>query len=135
VFIWASGFIVAGVVARHAEPFTFLTFRHVGNVALFAVLCLAARAAWPRSARAWRDAMLAGILLSGLYQVGVFWAVNRGLGAGLTALVTGLQPLLTAALAIPLLQERLVARQWIGIAVGLAGIGLIVAPKMQGADA
>lgn len=134
VLIWATGFIVAGVVASHAEPLTFLAVRHLLNIALFTLLSLAVRAAWPREGRVWRDALIGGILLHGVYLSGVFWAVSRGLGAGLTALVTGLQPLLTAALAIPLLHERLAPRQWLGIAVGVAGIALIVSPKLGGVD-
>ncbi len=130
VLIWATGFIVAGIVAPRADPFTFLTARHGLSVVVFVVLLLAARAAWPRDPKAWRDALVAGMLLHGFYIGGVFWAVSQGLGAGMTALVTGLHPLLTAALALPLLHERLVARQWVGIAVGVGGIALIVAPKL-----
>ena len=134
VLIWATGFIVAGIVSTRADPLTFLTLRHGLSVAVFVGLSLAVGAAWPRSARTWRDALVAGMLLHGVYIGGVFWAVANGLGAGMTGLVTGLHPLLTAALAIPLLHERLIARQWIGIAVGVAGIALIVSPKLGGID-
>jgi drug/metabolite transporter (DMT)-like permease len=78
--------------------------------------------------------MVAGILLHGTYIGGVFWAVSHGLGAGLTALVTGLHPLLTAMLALPLLHERLIPRQWAGIVIGVLGVGLIVAPKLGPVD-
>ncbi len=134
VLIWATGFIVAGIVSTRADPLTFLTARHGLSIVVFVVLSVAARAAWPRDPKVWRDAMAAGMLLHGLYIGGVFWAVSHGLGAGMTALVTGLHPLLTAALAIPFLHERLIARQWIGIAVGVAGIALIVAPKLGSVD-
>lgn len=130
VVIWATGFIVAGIVASRADPLTFLTARHALSIVVFTTLSLAVRAAWPRDPRVWRDAMVAGMLLHGTYIGGVFWAVSQGLGAGLTALVTGLHPLLTAALALPLLHERLNARQWAGIAVGVVGVALIVAPKV-----
>jgi drug/metabolite transporter (DMT)-like permease len=130
VLIWATGFIVAGVVSTRAEPLTFLAARYVFCIAVFVLLALGARAAWPRDAKTWRDGIVGGILLHGIYLGGVFWAVSQGLGAGLTALVTGLHPLFTAALALPLLHERLVARQWTGIAVGLGGVALIVAPRM-----
>lgn len=134
VLIWATGFIVAGIVAPRAEPLTFLTARHASSVVVFVALSMAVRAAWPSDARAWRDAMVAGMLLHGLYIGGVFWAVSRGLPAGLTALVTALHPLLTAMLALPLLHERLIARQWAGIFVGVAGVALIVASKLGPVD-
>ena len=132
VLIWATGFIVAGIVATRADPLTFLTARHALSIVVFAGLSFAVGAAWPRNAKTWRDAMVAGVLLHGTYIGGVFWAVSHGLGAGLTGLVTALHPMLTASLAIPLLHERLLARQWAGIAVGVAGVGLIVAPKIGG---
>lgn len=134
VLIWATGFIVAGIVADRADPLTFLTARHALSIVVFVGLSFAVGAAWPRGGKAWRDALITGMLLHGLYIGGVFWAVNRGLGAGLTGLVTALSPLLTAALAIPLLHERLIARQWLGIAIGVLGVGLILAPKLGGAE-
>ena len=132
VLIWATGFVVAGIVSTRAEPFTFLAARYVLGILVFALLSLAVRAAWPRDAKSWRDAIVAGMLLHGIYLGGVFWAVSQGLGAGLTALVTGLHPLFTAALVFPLLHERVTARQWLGIGVGVAGVALIVAPKIGG---
>ncbi len=130
VFIWATGFIVAGVVSTRADPLTFLTVRHAFSIVVFVLLSVAVRAAWPRDPRVWRDAMVAGMLLHGFYLGGVFWAVSQGLGAGMMGLITGLHPLFTAVLALPLLHERLNLRQWIGIFVGVLGVGLIVAPKM-----
>jgi len=134
VFIWATGFIVAGIVSSHADPLTFLAVRHVVSIVVFAGLSLAVRASWPRSPRVWLDALIAGMLLHGLYLGGVFWAVRHGLPPGLTALVTALHPLFTAVLALPLLHERLDARQWGGIAIGVAGVAMIVAPKLGRID-
>jgi drug/metabolite transporter (DMT)-like permease len=130
VVIWATGFIVAGVVSGRADPLTFLTARHACSIVVFTLLCIAAGAAWPRDWRTWRDAMVAGMLLHGFYIGGVFWAVSQGLGAGMMGLITGLHPLFTAVLALPLLHERLTARQWAGIAVGVMGVALIVSPKL-----
>jgi len=130
VFIWATGFIVAALAAGHADPLTFLGGRYVLSIAVFAAASFFLRASWPRDVPAWRDAMVAGMLIHGIYLGGVYWAIWHGMPAGLTALVTGLHPLLTAAFAIPLLKEHLGARQWVGIAVGLAGVGLVVAPAL-----
>ena len=74
--------------------------------------------------------MIAGMLIHGVYLGGVFWAIFHGMPAGVTALVTGFQPLLTAALAIPLLHERISRRQWLGIVVGFVGVSLVVAPAL-----
>ena len=130
VFIWATGFIVAGIVSTRADPLTFLTVRHGCSIGVFTLLSLAVKAAWPRDIGAWRDALIAGMLLHGFYIGGVFWAVSQGLGAGMMGLITGLHPLFTAVLALPLLHERLDARQWAGIAVGVLGVALIVSPKL-----
>ena len=132
VLIWATGFIVAGIVASRSDPLTFLAIRYLLNIAVFVLLVLAVRARWPRDPAAWRDAMIAGMLIHGGYLAGVFWSVSKGLPPGLTALVTGLHPLLTAIFALPLLGERLDARQWTGIAIGVVGVGLIVVPKTGG---
>ena len=130
VVIWATGFIVAGIVSTRADPLTFLTLRHGCSIVVFTLLSLAVKAAWPRDWRTWRDAIVAGMLLHGFYIGGVFWAVSQDVGAGMMGLITGLHPLFTAVLALPLLHERLNARQWIGIAVGVLGVGLIVAPRL-----
>jgi drug/metabolite transporter (DMT)-like permease len=130
VFIWATGFIVARYAVGHADPFTFLAIRYVLGIAVLAGLAAWMRAPWPRAMPAWRDALITGVLIHGIYLGGVYWAIWNGMPAGITALVTGLHPLMTAALAIPLLKEHLIARQWAGIALGLAGVGLVVAPAL-----
>jgi drug/metabolite transporter (DMT)-like permease len=134
VFIWATGFIVARLAAPHADPFTFLTLRYGLGILVFAIAAIGLRAAWPRDWKSWRDALVAGMLLHGLYIGGVFWAIWNGMPAGVTALVTGLHPLLTAALAIPILHERIITRQWLGIALGFIGVGLVVAPALRAAE-
>ncbi|MBX3529303.1 MAG: DMT family transporter [Rhizobiaceae bacterium] len=129
VVIWATGFIGARYAMPHAEPFAFLAARFGTTFVLFVAL------AWwvgsPRlPGRAAANAAGAGALIHGLYLGGVFWAVDNGLPAGLTALIIGLQPLLTAILAGPLLGEKVLPRHWAGIAVGLAGLALVLGPRL-----
>ncbi len=131
VGIWATGFIVARLVAPHADPLTFLAYRFVLSASVFAVIAAAVRAAWPRGVRGWRDALVAGVLMQGVYLGGVFWSVRHGLPAGISALVTGLQPLLTAVLAFPLLRERVGVRRWAGIALGFGGALLVLQPQLR----
>ncbi len=133
VMIWATGFIVARLVSAHVDPLTFLSARFVLSAGLFAVIAGVAQVAWPRTRRGWRDALVAGILMQGVYLGGVFWAVRHGLPAGISALITGLQPLLTAVLAFPLLGERVGFRRWAGIALGLAGALLVLSPQIGAA--
>lgn len=135
VLIWSTGFIVAKYAAPHADPLTFLCLRYVGAIALLAPLAFALRAEWPKDRAGWTGALLSGVLLHGLYLGGVWWAVAHGVPAGISALIAALQPLFTALAAGPLLGERLGARRWAGIALGLAGVAAVVAPKLAGAGA
>ena len=130
VLIWATGFIVARGVAPHAEPLTFLLMRYGLTAAVFATVAVAVGAAWPTGAAGWRDALVAGILIQGIYLGGVFWAARRGMPAGISALISGLQPLLTAMLSFPLLGERVRSVQWLGIGVGFVGAVLVLLPKL-----
>jgi drug/metabolite transporter (DMT)-like permease len=130
VLIWATGFIVARIVAPHAEPLTFLFVRYLLAILVLVLLVLAARAPWPRSWREWRNGLVAGTLLHGFYLGGVFWSVKHGLPAGISALVAGLQPLVTGLLAGPLLGEAVSWRRWTGIGIGFMGASLVVLPRL-----
>ena len=134
VVIWATGFIVARLVAPYADPLTFLVVRYLLAILVLASGALLVRAPWPRTARGWRDALVAGVLLHGFYLGGVFWSVKHGLPAGIAALVAGLQPLATGLLVGPLLGETVSARRWAGIAAGFVGAALVVSPKLGTSD-
>ena len=134
VGIWATGFIVARLVAPHADPLFFLFCRFVLSALAFAGIAAATRARWPRSLRGWRDALVAGVLIQGAYLGGVFWSVRHGLPAGISALIAGLQPLLTALLAPSMLGERVGRRRWAGIALGFAGALLVLEPQLRAAS-
>lgn len=130
VVIWATGFIVARLVAPHADPLSFLSLRYVLAVAVLALAAVAVGAAWPRTRAGWRDGLVAGVLLHGVYLGAIFWAVSRGLPAGIAALVAGLQPLITGILVMPLLGERVSRVRWLGILVGFSGALLVIGPKL-----
>lgn len=134
VVLWSTGFIGAKYGLPYAEPLTFLSLRYALVIALMGAIALASRAPWPRSAREAMHIGVTGVLVHALYLGGVFVAIHRGLPAGIAALVVGLQPLLTAVGAGLLLGERVSARQWAGLALGLAGVALVVGSRL-GADA
>jgi drug/metabolite transporter (DMT)-like permease len=133
VSIWATGFLVARLVAGHADPLTFLVIRFACGCAIFCMLAAAAGASWPRDWRTWRNAAITGLLLQGIYLAGVFWSVSHGLPAAVCALITGLQPLLTATLAGPMLGDQISRRQWTGIVGGLTGATMVLAPQVTSA--
>lgn len=135
VVLWATGFVVARLVAPYSDPLLFLAVRFPLAAVILAAAALAAGAAWPRDGRGWRNALIAGVLLHGVYLGGVFWAVANGLPAGISALIAGAQPLLVALLARPVLGEHVSGRRWLGVVLGFAGIALVLGPRLGGAAA
>ena len=133
VILWSTGFIGAKYGLPFAEPLTFLSVRYVLVIAVMGMLALLTRAPWPAAPRQWLHIGVTGVLVHALYLGGVFMAIHHGLPAGVTALVVGLQPLLTALGAGTLLGERVLLRQWAGLALGFGGVGLVVAHKVVAA--
>lgn len=130
VLLWSTGFIGAKYGLPYAEPLTFLLIR-LGLVGLvLTALALVTGAPWPRSVTEAGRIAVAGLLVHGAYLGGVFSAIALGLPAGMAALIAGMQPLLTAALVGPLLGERVTGRQWTGLALGLAGVVMVVWEKL-----
>jgi drug/metabolite transporter (DMT)-like permease len=128
--LWSTGFISARLVAPHVDPLTFLSIRFGLCILIFGLAAVAAGARWPSSARGWASALLAGVLLQGIYLGGVFWAVRHGLPAGVAALIVSLQPVLTILLAWPLLGEVPGPWRWTGTLLGLGGTALVVGPTL-----
>ncbi|WP_084245410.1 DMT family transporter [Rhodoplanes sp. Z2-YC6860] len=125
---WASGFVVPRAFERTSEPLTFVALRNAG--ALVVLVAIAIRHPWPR-----KPADIAGLLWSGAllqgFSIGLlYWAVYHGLPAGIGALIGGLQPAIVAMLGVFMLGEMLGGLQWTGIAIGLAGVALVVSPKL-----
>ena len=131
VLLWSTGFIGAKFGLPYAEPFTFLFIRFVLTLMLLIPLTWLMRISWPSSPRLWKHIAVSGLLVHGTYLGGVFYGIYLGMPAGLTALLVGLQPLLTAACAGPLLGERLTKQQWLGLLLGLIGISLVLGSKLE----
>jgi len=131
VLLWSSGFIAAKAGLAHADTLTFLSLRYALVTVLMAAVALAMRAPWPNDRRELAHIAVAGSLLQAVYFGGVWLAMGRGVGAGVAALIVCLQPVITAALVGPLLGERVTRRQWLGLALGLAGVALVVARRLS----
>lgn len=130
VLLWSTGFLGAKLGLPHATPLAFLFIRYLLVIALMASLALVLRAPWPRDGRQWLHIGVSGLLVHALYLGGVFSAIGKGLPAGITALVVGLQPLLTATVAGRLLGEKVLPRQWLGLGLGFVGVALVVSNKL-----
>ncbi len=130
LLLWSTGFIGARLGMPYAEPFSFLALRFGLVTVLVAVIAVTMGSTWPNR----RDALhafVAGMFIHGIYLGGVFWSIDRGMPAGVSALIVGLQPLLTAFLASWFLREDLNWRHWLGLVIGLLGVGMVLAPKLD----
>jgi drug/metabolite transporter (DMT)-like permease len=130
VLLWSTGFIGAKFGLPHAEPLSFLLIRYLLVISLMCLVALAMRAPWPKDARQWFHIGVSGLLVHGVYLGGVFIAISKGLPAGVTSLVVGIQPLFTAVGAGWLLNEAVLARQWLGLVLGFVGVALVVSGKL-----
>lgn len=128
VFLWSTGFIVAKLGLPYAPPLSFVILRCLGVLAVLLPVVFILRAPWPRGQVL--HVAVAGLLLQAGYLGGVWAAIKIGMPAGLTALIVGMQPILTAA-AAPLIGERVRPRQWLGFALGLSSVVLVVYSKLH----
>ncbi len=135
VLIWSTGFIVARYGMPHAPPFKFLLLRYGLSIACFLLWIGWSGARWPRLRTQWAHLAVTGVFMHAFYLGGVWAAVKLGMGAGLSALIVGLQPVLTA-LWLAATGSRIVPRQWLGLVLGLIGLVLVVSRKFgSGAEA
>jgi drug/metabolite transporter (DMT)-like permease len=115
----------------YVEPFTFLSLRFAFVLILMLPLALVQRAKWPATPHQAGNIAVAGIFIQGGYLGGVFSALFHGMPAGVSALVVGLQPILTALAAAPFLKERVRPTQWLGLALGFGGVMLVMWQKIS----
>ena len=134
VFLWSTGFVGAKYIVPYAEPFTFLTIRYV----IAAAILIAIAALLKQPLKLTRDQVIAsvavGLLLHVIYIGGVFYAVSLGVSAGISAVIVSIQPVLVSILAVPLLGERIRWVQVVGLVLGVAGIALLLLPKVFQGD-
>jgi drug/metabolite transporter (DMT)-like permease len=131
VLLWSTGFIAAKYGLPYAPPLSFLLVRFSLVAALMAIVAWATRAAWPRTSRDIGHLAMAAFLVHGAYLGGGFLAIAHGMAAGTSAMLVGLQPILTVLIARGWLGERVVPRQWTGLVLGLVGVYFVVRHKVD----
>jgi drug/metabolite transporter (DMT)-like permease len=134
VVLWSTGFIATKYVLHNAEPLTYLTIRMAVVVGLMAVIVAVVRPKWPDGIGI-AHSVVAGILVHGFYLGGTAVAIAHSIPAGLSALIPGLQPILTSTLANRWLGERVTPLQWTGLLLGLAGVVLILHNRPMSGEA
>src|SRR6202162_1520074 len=134
VVLWSTGFIATKYVLHNAEPLTYLAIRMTVVVGLMAIIVAITRPQWPDRPGVGHS-VVAGILVHGFYLGGTAVAIAHSIPAGLSALIPGLQPILTSTLANRWLGERVTALQWTGLLLGLAGVVLILHNRPMSGEA
>ncbi|WP_261884002.1 DMT family transporter [Vibrio pelagius] len=130
VVLWSSGFVGARFGLQYAEPATLLSLRMIANVLLFVLLIATLKRKVPRGS-AFFHSCVVGILIHGFYLGGTYLAIDMGMPAGLSALLVGLQPILTAIMIVTFTVERFNRAQWVGLALGFSGISLVLMGNIE----
>ncbi len=134
VLIWSTGFIVARYGMPYAPPFSFLLVRYALSIVCFLIWIALARVSWPRDRAQWLHLAVTGILMHAGYLGGVWAAVKAGMGSGLSSLIVGFQPVLTAIWLSWSLrgsdQPGVTPRQWTGLLLGFTGLLMVVWRKL-----
>ena len=125
VVLWSTGFVGARFGLPYIEPLTFLAVRMGFVVLILGVIALIWRVRRPDAVEIGHS-LVAGALVHGLYLGGVFTAISHGVPAGISALIPGLQPILTSTIANRFMGEPVTRMQWFGLALGLAGVALVL---------
>jgi drug/metabolite transporter (DMT)-like permease len=133
VLLWSTGFIGARYGLPYIEPLTFLAVRMVFVVAVMAAIALIAGARWPGPHEIGHS-LMAGSMVHGLYLGGVFTAISQGVPAGISALIPGLQPILTSTIANRFMGEKVSRLQWAGLALGLVGVVMVLHDRRMVAE-
>ncbi len=134
VVLWSTGFVATKYVLNSAEPLTYLAIRMACVVGLMAIIVAIARPKWPDRSGIGHS-IVAGLLVHGFYLGGTAVAISHSIPAGLSALIPGLQPILTSTLANRWLGERVTPLQWAGLLLGLAGVVLILHNRPMSGEA
>ncbi len=133
VLIWSSGFIVAKAVSPHADLQLFIFVRLTLTAVVMGLAGAVAGATWPRG-KQFGTHILAGVLMQGVYLCASYWAIARGMAAGVMALLGALQPVFTA-LFLAARGAKLGSRTWAGLCIGFGGVALVLEPKLASTGA
>ena len=131
VLLWSTGFTGIRYGIPYAPPFTFIAIRMAFASVLLALISLAITRHFKYDKATIGKSTLVGLTIHGAYLGGCFYGVKQGMPAGITALICSLQPVLVSVFSSLFFGEKLTHRKWLGLGLGLAGLVLVIAPKLQ----
>jgi drug/metabolite transporter (DMT)-like permease len=132
--LWSTGFTGIRYGIPYAPPFTFIAIRMAFASVLLALISLAITKRFTHDLPTIGKSALVGVTIHGAYLGGCFYGVKQGMPAGITALICSLQPVLVSIFSSIFFHEKLSLRKWLGLALGLVGLILVIAPKLGGAS-
>lgn len=130
VCLWATGFIGARLGLPYSEAGTFLSLRFALAFVLLSLIAAIFKAPWPGFRSAYHS-VLVGFFIHGSYLGPIFWVIDQGMPAGVSAVIVGLQPLVVAFIAAIWLNEIITPRHWVGLVLGVLGVYLVLYPGMD----
>ncbi len=133
VFLWSTGFVGAKYSLPYAEPFTLLLIRMSITVVVFIGLIFVFKSKKLTPIQAFHQ-MIVGAFVHVGYLGCVFAAIKLNMPAGVSAIIVGLQPIITAVFALFWFKENLVVRQWLGLVAGFVGVAIVLISGQQLGD-
>lgn len=132
VLLWSTGFTGIRYGIPFAPPFTFIAIRMAIASVLLALISLAITRHFRYDRATIGKSVLVGLTIHSAYLGGCFYGVKQGMPAGITALICSLQPVLVSIFSSVFFSEKLSPRKWLGLGLGLAGLVMVIAPKLEG---
>ena len=126
VILWSSAFITTKPIIDNSDPFSALAFRFALVAFGFFIFSLYSKEKFLVNKKNFFESFFSGVLFHGFYLGGVFYSISIGMPTGIAALIVTLQPILTNALSGPILNEKVSAKQWMGVLLGFVGAALVL---------
>ena len=126
IILWSSAFITTKPIVDYSDPFSALAFRFLIVAFGFFLFSIIKKQTILVTRKNLINSILSGILFHGFYLGGVFFSISKGLPTGIAALIVTLNPVLTNALAGPLLNEKITWKQWVGVLLGFLGAIIVL---------
>lgn len=131
VLMWSSAFTSARIIVEAAPPLSALSLRFLisGLIGIAVAAALGQKISLTR--KQWMSVLVFGISQNALY-LGLNFVAMQWIGAGLASVIASSMPLIVAVLGWLVFRDRLSPLLLGGLALGFAGVTLIMATRIAG---